>query len=111
MDPEVLHALLAVAALDSNQTCADCGEKEPAWASLGFGTFICLNCAGHHRSLGVHITKVRSVRLDAWTREQVRVMEEGGNVAFLDYLATLEDLSSSSAARRRYEHPQILHYT
>ena len=33
----------------------------------------CLRCAGIHRNLGVHISKVRSVNLDSWTPQQVAV--------------------------------------
>jgi ADP-ribosylation factor GTPase-activating protein 1 len=51
----------------------------PQWASLDFGTFVCLNCSGIHRSLGVHITFVRSLTMDRWTEAQVAKMKEGGN--------------------------------
>eukprot|EP01039_Chlorochromonas_danica_P002523 gene2523-2764_t len=96
--------------LSSNRTCADCGEVDPAWASLGFGIFICLNCAGYHRSLGVHITKVRSVRLDTWSEEQVSPMQVGGNEEFQKYLKSLA-LAEEPTIRGKYENPQLLYYT
>lgn len=56
---------------DVNKTCADCRRKSPSWASTTFGAFICIKCAGFHRELGTHITKVKSVNLDKWPRELV----------------------------------------
>ncbi len=62
-----------------NQICADCGKPNPRWASVNLGVFICLECSGIHRSLGVHISKVRSADLDEWEDWQVEVMTSKGN--------------------------------
>ena len=50
-------------------TCADCSMPEPEWASLNYGVALCVECSGAHRSLGVHVSKVRSAILDVkvWT--------------------------------------------
>ena len=45
----------------------------PRWASWNLGIFLCIRCAGIHRNLGVHISRVKSVNLDSWTPEQVAV--------------------------------------
>lgn len=45
----------------------------PRWASWNIGIFLCIRCAGIHRKLGVHISKVKSVNLDTWTPQQVVV--------------------------------------
>ena len=48
-------------------------RSDPRWASWNIGVFICIRCAGFHRNLGVHISKVKSVNLDSWTAEQLAV--------------------------------------
>ena len=77
---------------DDNRFCVDCDTKSnlrstsdtivltsllfipgPRWASWNLGIFICIRCAGFHRNLGVHISKVKSVNLDSWTAEQIAV--------------------------------------
>lgn len=110
MDKETFDFLQQVSSAEGNKTCADCGEVDPVWASLGFGIFVCLNCAGHHRSLGVHLTKVRSVKLDSWVRDNIIPLQTGGNLAFHNYLASL-DLAEQPTIRGKYENPQLLYYT
>lgn len=51
----------------------------PRWASWNLGVFLCIRCAGIHRNLGVHISRVKSVNLDTWTPEQVVSLEQMGN--------------------------------
>ncbi|EEP79468.1 conserved hypothetical protein [Uncinocarpus reesii 1704] len=64
---------------NGNDRCCDCGAPSPQWASPKFGTFICLNCAGIHRGLGVHISFVRSITMDAFKMAEIQRMEHGGN--------------------------------
>lgn len=66
----------ALQQIPGNNQCADCGQEEPEWASLSLGILICIQCSGIHRSLGVHISKVRSLRLDYWEPEHVQVSNQ-----------------------------------
>merc|ERR1711966_264232 len=61
-----------------NIVCAECPSRLPRWASMNLGIFICTNCSGIHRSLGVHISFVRSTTLDTWKEKQVVDMETMG---------------------------------
>jgi len=62
-----------------NKQCADCGRPEPRWASFSLGIVLCIDCSGIHRSMGVHISKVRSLTLDQWEPEIIQVMTKLGN--------------------------------
>ncbi|KAK9805408.1 hypothetical protein WJX73_002177 [Symbiochloris irregularis] len=78
-----LAALRQLLQRAENRACADCGSSSaagrPTWASINTGAFICMRCAGIHRGLGVHISKVRSCTLDTWLPEQVAFMAATGN--------------------------------
>lgn len=77
--------LLGLLKLPENKECADCKSKAPRWASINLGIFICMECSGIHRSLGVHISKVRSTTLDIWLPEQVAFMQAMGNQKSNEY--------------------------
>jgi len=72
--------LVALLKEPGNDQCADCKSRNPRWASWDQGVFLCVQCASMHRKIGAHITKVKSVTLDTWTREQVDSMRQKGNL-------------------------------
>uniref|UniRef100_A0A3Q2YV05 Arf-GAP with coiled-coil, ANK repeat and PH domain-containing protein n=1 Tax=Hippocampus comes TaxID=109280 RepID=A0A3Q2YV05_HIPCM len=72
-------ALQKVIAIPGNACCCDCGQPDPRWASINLGITLCIQCSGIHRSLGVHFSKVRSLTLDSWEPELLKLMCELGN--------------------------------
>ncbi|XP_050080774.1 stromal membrane-associated protein 1 [Anopheles maculipalpis] len=102
---------------DDNKYCVDCDAKGPRWASWNLGVFLCIRCAGIHRNLGVHISRVKSVNLDSWTPEQVVSLEQMGNSrARAVYEAMIPDgfrrpqtdSALESFIRAKYEHKKYL---
>ncbi|MCJ1397478.1 hypothetical protein MMC11_000671 [Xylographa trunciseda] len=61
--------------LDGNKSCADCkrNKRISAVGKLEFG------CSGIHRGMGTHISRVKSVDLDAWTDDQLQSVLRWGN--------------------------------
>lgn len=54
-------------------------STDPDWASLNLGALICIECSGIHRNLGTHLSRVRSLDLDEWPLELIKVMAAIGN--------------------------------
>lgn len=65
--------------LEENLTCAECGRSNPEWCSINLGLVICIECSGVHRSLGVHLSKVRSLRLDRLSTAEYSLIKSLGN--------------------------------
>lgn len=66
--------------LSANKHCAECGNKQPTWASVNLGVFVCIRCSSVHRAMGTHISKVKSATLDIWKMSMVKQFEaQGGN--------------------------------
>ena len=78
--PEILS-------LPGNSNCCDCNAEKPKWASLNNGVFLCLKCAGIHRSLGSEVTLIRSLQIDSWTDNQILYLSKGGNNKFKQNLS------------------------
>ena len=74
-DPQVV----SIRQIEGNATCADCARKSPEWVSISLGTTICSECSGAHRSLGVQISKVKSLALDQLEPSTLELLTLTGN--------------------------------
>ncbi|KAJ3811786.1 hypothetical protein F5876DRAFT_88133 [Lentinula aff. lateritia] len=96
--------------IPENKLCGDCKRNDARWASWNIGVFVCIRCSGIHRSMGTHISKVKSVDLDVWTPEQMQSVQKWGNrLANLYWEAHLKqghippDHKMDSFIRSKYE--------
>ncbi len=67
---------------NSNLFCADCGStKSVDWISISLLVVVCIDCSGVHRSLGSHLSKIRSLTLDIsiFTPEIVKLLRSVNN--------------------------------
>lgn len=99
-----------IRALPGNNMCVDCRSLTPQWASVSYGTLMCLECSGQHRSLGVHISFVRSVQMDSWTERQIEAMQtSGGNASFTEYMQS-RNIPKEWPIGKKYASKQAAYY-
>nr|KMM69734.1 centaurin-beta-2 [Coccidioides posadasii RMSCC 3488] len=88
-----------------NNWCADCNSASKVeWVSINLGIVLCIECSGIHRSLGTHISKIRSLTLDihSFSNDIVEILLQIGNrVSNMIWEATLNPTHKPTAQSSR----------
>lgn len=90
--------------------CADCNAECPEWASINKGVLICNDCCIVHRSLGRHISHIRSLKRGLWDNPQLQLanlLHRSGSNRIWEH-AFMDPSSSHKAKKKPSPHDPVL---
>ncbi|XP_034950265.1 ARF GTPase-activating protein GIT1 [Chelonus insularis] len=82
--------------------CADCGALEPGWASVNRAILLCDECCSIHRSLGRHVSHIKSLHKGHWNPHllaMVHTLHDNGANSIWEH--SLLDPSNSKVNRKK----------
>ena len=74
--------LIPIVQIESNQNCNDCGKINPHWCSITNAVLLCPSCARNHKKFNINISKIKSLEVDDWSKEEIFRLKIGGNERF-----------------------------
>ena len=72
--------------IEVNKICNDCGKKDPLWCSINNAVLLCSQCARTHKKFNQNVSRIKSLEVDPWTKQEINFLKLGGNERFTNLI-------------------------
>ena len=110
MNPFSSPEISSIMNIPGNDKCIDCGSPNPKWVSINNSVFLCGTCARNHNTFGETISKLKSLEVDTFSPEEIKLMQIGGNTRFNSLMEQYAITFESSTNRDFKYHIKIAEY-